>query len=61
VVVKTWNFSSSIILDRPKSAIRRSEFSAGVRNSKFSGFKSKIRTASTSILTPVDYTMIVQI
>jgi hypothetical protein len=31
-----------MILDNPKSAMRRSEFSAGVRKRRFSGFKSAI-------------------
>lgn len=41
VVVKTWNCSSSMILDRPKSAISRSALSSGVRNRRFSGFRSR--------------------
>jgi hypothetical protein len=34
-----------MILDNPKSAMRRSEFSAGVRKRRFSGFKSGISMA----------------
>jgi hypothetical protein len=34
-----------MILDNPKSAMRRSEFSAGVRNRRFSGFKSNVSRA----------------
>lgn len=45
VVVRTWKDSSSMILDNPKSAMRRSEFSAGVRNRRFSGFKSNVSPA----------------
>ena len=41
VVVKTWKASSSIIRERPKSAIRRSALSSGVRKSKFSGLRSR--------------------
>lgn len=41
VVVNTWNCSSSMILDKPKSAIIRSALSSGVRKRRFSGFKSR--------------------
>ena len=41
-MVRTWNDSSSMIRERPKSAMRRSEFSAGVRKSRFSGLRSRL-------------------
>jgi hypothetical protein len=37
VVVKRWNFSWSMILESPKSAINSSLSSAAVLNNKFSG------------------------
>lgn len=40
ISVSRWNRSSSITRLRPKSAIMISASSAGVRNSRFSGFKS---------------------
>lgn len=40
MVVKTWKDSSSMILDNPKSAIRSSESSEGVRKRRFSGLRS---------------------
>jgi len=42
VVVRTWKDSSSMIRERPKSAMRRSESSAGVRKRRFSGFRSGV-------------------
>lgn len=40
ISVSRWNRSSSITRLRPKSAIMISASSAGVRNNKFSGFRS---------------------
>lgn len=42
VVVRAEKVDSSIILDRPKSAIRRSESSSLVRKSRFSGLRSAV-------------------
>lgn len=41
VVVSTWNCSSSIILESPKSAISKSALSSGVLNNRFSGLRSR--------------------
>lgn len=40
VVVRALKVVSSITLDKPKSAINKSESSSLLLNSKFSGFKS---------------------
>jgi hypothetical protein len=40
VVVRTWNCSSSMMRERPKSAMRSSAWFSGVRKRRFSGLRS---------------------
>lgn len=59
ISVSTLSLSSSMMRERPKSAIMMSASSAFVRNSKFSGFRSvhsrqELSVRMTKLLTPMD-------